>query len=34
VDEAIEKDSMVNTDGSPSLIHLKNVDVDYQVQTT
>jgi hypothetical protein len=31
VDEAIEKDSMVNTDGSPSLIHLKNVDVDYQV---
>lgn len=31
VDDAIEKDSMVNTDGSPSLIHLKNVDVDYQV---
>jgi len=31
VNEAIEKDSMVNTDGSPSLIHLKSVDVDYQV---
>lgn len=31
VDQAIEKNSMVNTDGSPSLIHLKNVDVDYQV---
>lgn len=31
VDKAIEKNSMVNTDGSPSLIHLENVDVDYQV---
>lgn len=31
VDQAIEKNSMVNTDGSPSLIHLKNIDVDYQV---
>lgn len=31
VDEAIERNSMVNTDGSPSLINLKNVDVDYQV---
>ncbi len=31
VDQAIEKGSMVNTDGSPSLINLKNVDVDYQV---
>lgn len=30
-DKAIEKNSMVNTDGSPSLIHLKNLDVDYQV---
>ena len=31
VDKAIEKNSMVNTDGSPSLIHLENIDVDYQV---
>lgn len=31
VNQAIEKGSMVNTDGSPSLIDLKNVDVDYQV---
>jgi ISXO2-like transposase domain len=31
VNKAIVKDSMVNTDGSPSFIHLKNVDVDYQV---
>lgn len=31
VDQAIEKNSMVNTDGSPSFTHLKNVDVDYQV---
>lgn len=31
VDRAIEKGSMVNTDGSPSLMHLENVDVDYQV---
>jgi len=31
VDKAIEKNSMVNTDGSPSLIHLENVDIDYQV---
>ncbi len=30
-DKAIEKNSMVNTDGSPSLIHLENLDVDYQV---
>lgn len=31
VDKAIEKGSMVNTDGSPSLRDLKNVDVDDQV---
>jgi transposase-like protein len=31
VDEAIAEKSMVNTDGSPSLINLENVDVDYQV---
>ena len=31
VDKSIEKKSMLNTDGSPSLINLKNVDVDYQV---
>ena len=31
IDKAIEKNSMVNTDGSPSLIHLENMDVDYQV---
>lgn len=31
VDKAFQKNSMVNTDGSPSLIHLENVDVDYQV---
>lgn len=31
VDQAIEKNAMVNTDASPSLIHLENVDVDYQV---
>jgi len=31
VDKSIEKGSMVNTDGSPSLRNLKNVDVDYQV---
>ena len=31
VDKSIEKGSMVNTDGSPSLRDLKNVDVDYQV---
>lgn len=31
VDKTIEKNSMVNTDASPSLIHLENVDVDYQV---
>jgi hypothetical protein len=31
IDRAIEKRSMVNTAGSPSLIDLKNVDVDYQV---
>ncbi len=31
VDKAIEKNAMVNTDASPSLIHLENVDVDYQV---
>lgn len=30
-DKAIERNSMVNTDGSPSLIHLENLDVDYQV---
>ena len=31
VDKVIEKNAMVNTDASPSLIHLENVDVDYQV---
>jgi transposase-like protein len=31
VDASIEKGSMVNTDGSPSLRELKNVDVDYRV---
>ena len=31
VDQAIEKNTLVNTDASPSLIHLQNVDVDYQV---
>jgi hypothetical protein len=31
IDRAIEKDSMVNTDGSPSFIHLDNMDIDYQV---
>ena len=31
VDKSIEKGAMVNTDGSPSLRDLKNVDVDYQV---
>ena len=31
VDKAIQKNSMVNTDGSPSLINLHGVDVDYQV---
>lgn len=31
VDKAIEKNAMVNTDASPSLIHLENVDIDYQV---
>lgn len=31
VNIAVEKDAMVNTDGSPSFIHLENVDVDYQV---
>lgn len=31
VDKAIIEKSMVNTDGSPSLINLENVDVDYQV---
>ena len=31
VDKAIEKNSMVNTDASPSFTHLENVDVDYQV---
>ncbi len=31
VNKALKKNSMVNTDGSPSLIHLENVDVDYQV---
>lgn len=31
VDIAIEKNAMVNTDGSPSFIYLKNIDVDYQV---
>lgn len=34
VDKVIKKDSMVNTDGSPSFIHLENVDVDYQVTGT
>lgn len=31
VDTGVEKNAMVNTDGSPSLRNLKNVDVDYQV---
>lgn len=31
VNKAIEKNSMVNTDASPSLINLQNIDVDYQV---
>lgn len=31
VDRAIQSGSMVNTDGSPSLRDLKNIDVDYQV---
>lgn len=31
VDQAIQKGSMVNTDASPSLRDLKNVEVDYQV---
>jgi hypothetical protein len=32
---AIMQNSMVNTDASPSFIHLKNVDVgDYQVTGT
>ena len=31
IDTAIEKDSMVNTDGKPGTMDLKNVDVDYQV---
>jgi hypothetical protein len=31
VDHAIESGSMVNTDGDPALIHLANVEVDYQV---
>lgn len=31
VDEAVTPGSQVNTDGSPSLRDLKNVDVDYQV---
>ena len=31
VDQVIQRDSMVNTDGSPSLRDVKNVDVEYQV---
>ena len=31
VDKAIEKNSMVNTDGSASFVNLQNIDVDYQV---
>ena len=34
VDNAIEKGTMVNTDGSRSFINLENVDVDYQVTGT
>ena len=34
VDKTIKKGSMVNTDGSPSLRDLKNVDADYQVTGT
>lgn len=34
VNEAIIKGSMVNTDGSPSLINLKGIDVDYRVVGT
>ncbi len=31
VNQAIVKDSLVNTDGSPSLINLENVDIDFQI---
>jgi hypothetical protein len=31
VDKTIKPGTMVNTDGSPSLIDLKGVDVDFQV---
>lgn len=31
VDKVIEKNSMVNTDGSSSFVNLQNIDVDYQV---
>jgi hypothetical protein len=34
VDKTIEKGSMVNTDGSPSLRNLKNMDTDFQVMGT
>lgn len=34
VNEAITPGAMVNTDGSPSLTNLQNVDVDYQVVGT
>lgn len=34
VNKAITKNSMVNTDGSPSLKNLENIDVDYQVTGT
>ena len=34
VNAAITKGAMVNTDGSPSLINLKDVDVDYRVVGT
>ena len=30
VDIAIEEGAMVNTDGSPSFVHLEHMDVDYQ----
>ncbi len=31
VDQAIQKGAMINTDASPSLRNLENVDVEYQV---
>jgi transposase-like protein len=31
VDKAIQTDALVNTDGKPGVMNLKNVDLDYQV---